>query len=241
MSKKYTETVCTGGVQPTGEFVRLYPIPFRFLPTEMRYKRWDIIEVDVYKSSKDPRPESWHLVPGSPIDVIEHVASERRRWEWMHPTVFESRQTMEEMELTNGCVQIEPLEFFHKTDDKEWSESQKAVIRQGDLFATEDEMRAIGERVPYQFRLRFREVSTGIVDERKVLAWSYYTGYLRLHSSGKSKLDALDVVTERVKASIFNPKRAVYAIFGTHSRFGHWMISGLYHVPKSITEQRGLL
>ena len=96
----------------------------------------------------------------------------------------------------------------------------------------------MGERIDHQFRLKFREVTTGLVDERKVLSWSYYAGYLRGVANGLSDTEALDAVIAKVKKSIFDPGRSVYAIFGTHSRFGHWMISGLYHLPRSISQSR---
>ena len=57
VSTKYVETVCTGGIQPNGEFVRLYPVPFRFLEIEEQYGRWDVIRVQAYRDTKDSRPE----------------------------------------------------------------------------------------------------------------------------------------------------------------------------------------
>ena len=49
VSQKYIETVCTGGVQATGEFVRLYPVPFRLLDDKEKYDRWDLVRVRAYK------------------------------------------------------------------------------------------------------------------------------------------------------------------------------------------------
>ena len=68
VSTKYVETVCTGGVERDGNFVRLYPIPFRFLEKDEQYGRWDVIRVHAYRDSKDARPESRHLEPGTPIE-----------------------------------------------------------------------------------------------------------------------------------------------------------------------------
>lgn len=240
VSTKYTETVCTGGVQPNGDFVRLYPIPFRFLPKEEQFSRWNVIDVRAYRDTKDNRPESWHLVNGTPIKVIKYIGSEIQRWQWMQPTIFNSTEEMESRGLTNGCVAIEPLELYWKEDKAEWSQSQLQEIRQGDLFATPEQKQAMGERVPWQFRLKYRQVSTGVEEEKKVLAWSYYAGFVRNQSSMTDE-QALDTVIKNVAKSIFNPSRAVFAIFGTHSRFKQWMISGLYHLPREIANQRTLL
>lgn len=234
VSRKYTETVCTGGVQSTGEFVRLYPVPFRFLSPDEQYDRWDVIKVRAYRDTKDTRPESWHFVPGSSIEKLRHIASEKQRWEWMCKTIHDSAEAMSENGLTNGCVEIEPIELYWKPDNKEWTASQKQTINQGDLFATPSQLRGLAESIPWQFRLKYREKSTGREDEGKVLAWSYYTGYLRNKLRCGDDEQALEEVADKVRSSIFNRDRTVFAILGTHSRFGNWMISALYHVPTAI-------
>jgi len=235
VSKKYVETVCTGGVQAGGQFVRLYPVPFRFLDTEEQYKRWDVIRVRAYRDTKDQRPESWHLMSGTPIEVVTHVSTDRRRWEWMRKTVHISAAAMEEKGITNGCVEIEPLEFYWEPDSKEWTASQLNVIQQGDLFATREQLQGLADRVPWQFRLKYREKNTGREDDGKVLAWSMYQGFRRV-SQQANEQQALETIADRVRQSIFNSERTVFAILGTHSRFGHWMISALYHLPTEIIE-----
>lgn len=230
VSTKYTETVCTGGVQPSGEFVRLYPIPFRFLDGKEQYGRWDVIRVRAYRDDKDKRPESWHLEPGTKIEVVNQIRTDLRRWEWMQPVVYPSSSAMAERGITNGLVEIEPLELYWKADKKEWSPGQLNVIQQGDLFATKEEMRGLADRVPWQFRLRYREKQSSNEADGKVLAWSYYQGYRRALADVRNEGLALNTVADRIKTSIFNPDRTVFAILGTHSRFGHWMISALWHL-----------
>jgi hypothetical protein len=144
---------------------------------------------------------------------------------------------MESLELTNGCVQIEPLEFYWKPDSKKWTSRQRQVILQGDLFASAEQMKSLADRVPWQFRLKYREKHTGRMEDGKLLAWSYYQGFRRARLKLNADEEALQTIAERVKCSIFNPERRVFAILGTHSRFGHWMISSLYHVPTEIIEK----
>ena len=244
VSTKYVETVCTGGVRPNGDFVRLYPVPFRFLDTEEQYARWDVIRVRAYRDTKDPRPESWHIEPGVAIEKVEAITTDKRRWEWMSKTIHESAEAMEARGMTNGCVEIEPIELYWKSDPKEWTPNQMNVILQGDLFAPKEQMESLSDRVPWQFRLKYREKNTGRTDDGKVLAWSYYQGYRRARLGVARDEDALEVIADRVRGSIFNPEKTVFAILGTHSRFGHWMISSLYHVPTEVIatdERKGAL
>lgn len=238
VSKKYIETVCTGGVQANGDFVRLYPIPFRFLEDDEQYGRWDVIRVKVYRDTKDKRPESWHLQPGTKIEVVKTVSTDKQRWEWMQPTVHDSTEAMTEAGLTNGCVEIEPIEFYWKPDEKEWSSSQLQTMNQGQLFISEDDLKSLADRVPWQYRLKYREKNSGREGDAKILAWSLYQGFRRRLRT-MDEAAALEVTATKVKSSIFNPEKKVFAIFGTHSRSGHWMISALYHVPMTTIRKQG--
>lgn len=238
VSKKYVETVCTGGVQASGEFVRLYPVPFRLLDSEERYERWEIIRVRVYRDTKDTRPESWHLMPGTPIERVKTLKTAKKRWEWMRETIHSSSQEMESKGVTNGCVQIEPIELYWKADPKEWTAVQRQVIEQRDLYASEEQMSVIAERVPYEFRLKYREIGNPTEFDNKVLSWSYYQGFLRERNRVGSDKEAMETIANKIRKSIFDPDRCVFAILGTHSRFGHWMISGLYYVPRKVVGKR---
>ena len=49
-------TVCLGGYSYKHGFVRIYPTR-----TNMPWKRWDIVRVDVEKDPRDTRDESWKI------------------------------------------------------------------------------------------------------------------------------------------------------------------------------------
>lgn len=236
ISKKYTETVCTGGMSREGKFTRLYPIPFRLLDEVERYKRWDVVRVKVYHDTKDKRPESCHLEKGSKIEIIESVSSETKRWDWMKPGVFESTAEMKAKGLTNGLVEIEPQELYWEREQKIWTSNQLDVLTQGNLFLNEAVHRSMSERVPWQFKLRFKEKSTRKEFDQKVLAWSYYQGFQRFQRDFGNEGLALKSLRDKVHQSILNKQKCIYAIFGTHSRFGHWMISGIYHLPRDVRD-----
>lgn len=170
VSTKYIETVCTGGIERDGRFIRLYPVPFRFLEDKEQYGRWDVIQVRAYQDTRDPRPESWHLEAGTEIRVLRNIGSERQRWEWMRTGIFSSTEEMDAKGLTNGLVEVEPSELYWEPEQKEWSAGQLNVFNQGNLFHDQEQLRALADRVPWQFKLRFRERSTRKEFDQKVLA-----------------------------------------------------------------------
>jgi hypothetical protein len=69
------EFVCTAGFNENGEWVRLYPIPFRRLDYISQYKKYDWIEIDVKKHRTDWRPETYSPINGenSPINIVGHL------------------------------------------------------------------------------------------------------------------------------------------------------------------------
>lgn len=61
-SERYGETVCVAGVRLDPEhcgWVRLYPINFRELGDDSRFRKYDIVSLEASPSVGDPRIESW--------------------------------------------------------------------------------------------------------------------------------------------------------------------------------------
>lgn len=59
VSRRYRETVCTAGILEDGTWIRLYPVPFRLMKDEKKYKKYTWINVDVEKNNSDFRIESY--------------------------------------------------------------------------------------------------------------------------------------------------------------------------------------
>jgi hypothetical protein len=59
-AKKGVEVSCTAAITDKGEWLRLFPVPYRFLSEDQRFRKYQWVEVTVAKAS-DPRPESYKL------------------------------------------------------------------------------------------------------------------------------------------------------------------------------------
>lgn len=55
LSKKYGELVCTAGIRENGEWVRIYPVPFRTLDEYQWYKKFQWIRLNLKRNTKDWR------------------------------------------------------------------------------------------------------------------------------------------------------------------------------------------
>lgn len=80
-SSKYGDTVCVAGIRIDGdraEWVRLYPYAPRWVEKAHRFRKFDVIDVDVHRGSNDNRPESFRPDLDS-ISVIDHIDDRKQR------------------------------------------------------------------------------------------------------------------------------------------------------------------
>ena len=92
-SMQYEEIVCVAGVDTkTKEWMRLYPVPFRDLPSYQQFRKYSVISVEVEKHRSDPRPESYRPDVNS-LRVLEPLPTDdgwERRRQVVMPTVSAS-------------------------------------------------------------------------------------------------------------------------------------------------------
>jgi len=79
LSTKYYETVCTGGTLDNGKFIRLYPIPFRYLKEDVVFTKYQWVNLKIKKATDDPRPESYKVDIES-IRTTEQVLPDKFGW-----------------------------------------------------------------------------------------------------------------------------------------------------------------
>lgn len=169
LSVHHHETVCTGAVTDTGEPLRLYPVPLRYMDASKQYKLYDWIDVEVARNSSDPRHESRKIRPES-IQVVDHIASStldewqaRRmvvlrdsRWQFDNIDALKSAQRTEGRSM--GVLSIGEVVSVRATMKGE--DAQRAhQAKYAEVTAPTDLFRAEYlplEFVPFDIKLRFR-------------------------------------------------------------------------------------
>lgn len=161
ISQKYRETVCTAGVllddldRPLG-WVRLYPIPYRLLENDRKFKRWSIIQASIERNTKDSRLESYRI----DIDsiVVEREVDTSDSWRYrkeliLRPSLqFPSTEAIKSQGRSLGL--IKPLEItkcYYELDAEDWTPAQKRVLNQESLFEKPLDL----EKIPYRFGYEF--------------------------------------------------------------------------------------
>ena len=134
-SRSYDELVCTAGITDEGEWIRIYPVPFRFLKDEGKYRKYQWVDINLKKAKKDFRPESFSPADTSleDMDIIESVDTSkewRKRKELVlmqGPKVYTSmtKLIVDSQEPENvSLATFKPAKFtgFDIEEEREWSE-----------------------------------------------------------------------------------------------------------------------
>jgi hypothetical protein len=198
-SEQYEETVCVAGVDlETRAFLRLYPVPFRRLAREHQFDRYDVIEVELWRDTSDPRPESHKVNPDS-IRVVSRssdVSRESKIAMWapaVTPTIEELERRMKDDRVTLGIVPInrEGIRLTWKRSSEDADDDERALTawtaRQQALL----EARALQPLpVTYSFYLRFQ---SGVKQrEKRLMDWEAQATFARYSNSyGDGALDKM--------------------------------------------------
>ena len=79
LSKRHTETVCTGAVLEDGTPIRLYPVPLRYLEGDKQFSLYDVVDVPAQRNRSDPRPESYRIVSDH-LERLSHLHTDHGTW-----------------------------------------------------------------------------------------------------------------------------------------------------------------
>src|SRR4051812_33594333 len=83
------EVSCTAAITPAGEWLRLFPVPYRFLDPDKRFRKYQWVDVTVSKA-KDHRTESYKIENNGITIVTEPLPTDhgwRARREIVAPLV----------------------------------------------------------------------------------------------------------------------------------------------------------
>jgi hypothetical protein len=244
-SQKYEETVCCAGINPLGEFVRLYPVRYRHLRADQQFVRWDVIEYEQERPSNDPRPESRHISEDS-IRVVQRasqLSDDARVASWaphvseslvaLRAANVESGKSLGIVKPDQGSVRFRPRKLQAGSPEARQLSSDFKQVSLIDANPLPDLV------VEYEFSYRF--TSAGNKHDMKTHDWEVQAAYFAYKRRyGES---ALDKLREEYEVSI--PSRHLHLVMGTmlaHPR--QFIAIGLLRTgidPEDATRQGSLI
>lgn len=242
-STKYRETVCVAGIDlDTGKWIRLYPIPFRDLDSNNKFKKYSIIEVRAIKSPADSRPESYK-VESSTIRVIDNIDPQKnwhKRKQLLLPTVSPSFcHILQENDASNislGMIKPDRVNFiWKKVKPKKTQEKREACYDQFLLYGNKsDPIEPIAYDFRYGFHCQGEPQCPG--HDLPIIDWEIMQSYRKWRSNYKAEGDLLNAIKKRWLNYMCAEKQDTYFYVGNMLRFkNNFMVLGVFYPVHAIS------
>jgi len=252
LSKKYDELVCTAGILDDGSWVRVYPLPFRKLDYEKKYKKYQWMEAPMVKNDSDPRPESYKITDIDQVKLIGEPVGTKQGWAERKNIVFGHNNACSDLadlieQAKNNELSIaifkptEILDLVIEETEREWSNESLELLKvkasQCSLFQTKEELEKeflIVDKLPYKFSYRFRDCngkeSTLMIEDWEIgmLYWNC------LKQTKGNESEALELVRKKYIDEFSN--KDLFLFLGTTRQFHGWaknpfVIIGVFYPP----------
>lgn len=237
ISQRHHEASCMAGITRDGNWIRLYPVYFRDLEDDQKFKKYTWISARV-KKSPDFRQES-HLVDSDSIQIHEEVSA--KQWGRRNAIVFPHIQPAHQVYDANRDVTkntlalIKPQKIVNfkidETPDEDFNKQKanlQALQSQLGLFEPNDNRPL--ELIPYSFRYEYID-DNGKHHDQKIVDWEIYQLYRNCRSRGNWK----ELVTQRYGVELLQTD--IHLFIGTMQRFpNNWIIIGIYRPKTSVSQ-----
>jgi len=248
-AKKGAEVSCTAAITEDGKWMRLFPIPWRALDEEERFRKYQWVEVTVSKPRDDSRPESFQLAAGVPIKILTQKPlttknNWKARWETLRPLIADSmcglQKSRDERGFpTLGLFRPKTIQRLRiEDDDPEWTPAQIAILTQGHLWQKKPLKQL--EKVPYKFIYDYscnnaecKGHSMTCTDWEIAQSWRKWK-----HEYGAKWEDAF---RNKYETEMIEKNDTHFYVGTVHKHPASWIIVGLFYPPKPQPSATGWL
>ncbi len=244
-SRGYQELVCTAGVTEAGEWVRLYPVDYRYRPQNQKFRKYQWIELELAargsgndnrKESRKPDLDSIRLV-GAPLDTHDAWRSRRKIIDRLPVHTVLQLQALHDQDKTSiGIVRPKRvLDLTIEDADREWKPEWQQLYNQLLLFGPPPKPLA---KIPFKFSYVF-ECEDGQKPHNAMIEdWELGVLYLNeLARLGDEKKAAVSV-RHKFLDELCAHDRDTRFFMGTVFPYNTWVVVGVFWPPKQF--QQGL-
>jgi len=255
-SRSYDELVCTAGVLENGQWIRIYPVPLKFLrglrkDGKIESFKYNWIELDLTKRKDDFRPESHSPLDYSFANVnvlgkIDTKNNWQERKSYCLANVYTNKAKLlsDSKSPTNvSLATFKPskiVSFEIEEDEREWKNEWKEIRKQGDLFESDKSPEILIPKLPYKFSYKFID-DAGVTSTLMIEDWEIGALYWNcLRTAEGNEIIALQKVREKYEGK-FLKENDIHLFLGTtkewHMRRANnpFVIIGVFY-PKQETQ-----
>ena len=239
ISTKYQETVCTAGILLSEEenplqWIRIYPIRYRYLDFDKRYPRWAIVSAKIKRNDQDYRPESFKIDDNS-LKIIRKIDT-TNNWQERKSLVlslqFRSIADIQAQGKSLGIIKPKSIErFFSKKTSREWNQKQQTVLNQLDLFEPNIDL----EKIPYKFFYQFTD-EDNVPHKYSISDWEIMELYRKCRDRSQllgleAEQYALEKVRQKLEDDFLESKDLYFIVGNLKNHAKSFMIIGLFYPP----------
>ncbi|MCY1144110.1 hypothetical protein OWR29_39455 [Actinoplanes sp. Pm04-4] len=247
-SARHGETVCVGAlsVDPgRRSWIRLYPIHFRDLDDDNKFRKYDIVTVDAVPAVHDRRPESWQPIVGT-VRFEHHLNPGPARRRYLDPYVEESmcrliERTREASDAPSiALIRTHDISGMTINRHRGWTPEQQAKINGylSQLDILDDHHRAPLQAPRFTGSYRYRCADPRCRGHRQsLLDWEFVALQRRLGSL--TDTEAANQLRAKFLDQLCSADRDVAFYVGNQAaRPQAFSIGGVYAPPRPTSRHR---
>ena len=154
-SKKHAETVCCAGIDPLGNWRRLFPVRFRQLSGHQAFSRWDIVQFSYSRPTDDNRQERCRVHEES-ILVTGTVTKDTEKESIVARAIVPSEKFAIANNMSLALVRPRGVRFKHRrrslSELEEMRSDFAAQAKQATMF---DKDLDLIEPCPFEFKMQY--------------------------------------------------------------------------------------
>ena len=238
-SPRYQELVCAAGITESYEWIRLYPIDYRYRPRGQQFRKnqWIEVELDEQIDQRDGRKES-HRPKLDTLCVVGPPLPTKDAWRERlaivdrvpHHTLSELKKLYTRERVSLGVVRpMRVLDLEVKPAGAEWKPAWDDLLKQMRLFgAPPKPLRKLPFTLHYVFECEDSE------KPHRAMVEDWELGALFLKEADRLGSDraAADSVKAKFLGQMCDPSRDTRFFMGTRFPYNTWLVLGVFWPPK---------
>jgi len=242
ITETHGDIVCTAGITEEGEFIRIYPIPFRIFCGEQRFSKFDWIEAECKKSKDDKRKESYKVKHETirKCGNLDTSNGWKKRNDILFPlrskNLCELAEAFREGNTSLGIVRVDDLIEFY-VDTKKDTEPRRSTAAFQCIFDQDPKNSKMLKMIPkiehtprkysYIFKCEDEKDPHDIICED----WELFESERRWAYKYETKEELWEKIHQKYFTH-FKEKCDLHFIMGTHFIFRTPIIIGVYYPLK---------
>lgn len=229
------EVSCTAGITDDGKWIRLFPIPYRFMNGDQQFDKYQWIEVYAKKSS-DTRKESFE-VDISTLKILSVPLQTKDSWKarkdialpLQTPSLCYLQKNWKQSGDTIGIFKPRTIQkFVIERDTPDWTPAEREKLLQYSLY---DKNKLIPlEKIPYKFSYRFK-CNDPHCNEHKLMCvdWELGESYRRWREKYGDRWEW--ALMNRYETDMALKYDTWFYVGTVHGHPNAWIIIGLFYPP----------